>query len=99
MLITEPGYQLFQAANNTAVMVEVPPDRARRRLRYAQSSRQILGSSPAHRYGVVFRLRIGCTRDRGRITRGRCRRHAITFTVAGVLVMAALVIAAPEPAS
>ena len=93
IVVITAGYALFQAANNTAVMADVPGP-ARRHFRHAQPVAQ---SRPHHRrirHGRGVRARIG---ERVDITTARPEAVAtgmrITFAVAAILIVGALVTA------
>ena len=91
--ILTPGYQLFQAANNTAVMVDVHPDRRGVISGMLNLSRNLGLITGASAMGAVFAL-ASATTD---ITTARPEAIAtgmqITFAVAGALIAVALAIA------
>ena len=91
--ILTPGYQLFQAANNTAVMTDVHPDRRGVISGMLSLSRNLGLITGASVMGAVFAL-ASATTD---ITTARPEAVAagmrITFAVAAVLIVAALAIA------
>ncbi|MGK9260826.1 MFS transporter [Sinorhizobium meliloti] len=93
MLILTPGYQLFQAANNTAVMVEVRPDRRGVVSGMLNLSRNLGLVTGASVMGVVFAFASAAPEIAAASPVAVAAGMRITFTVAGVLVMAALVIA------
>lgn len=91
--VLTPGYQLFQAANNTAVMMDVQPDQrgvVSGMLSMSRNLGLVTGSSVM---GAVFALASGMTE----ITTGRPEAVAagmrFAFLVASVLIAAALGIA------
>jgi MFS family permease len=92
--VLTPGYQLFQAANNTAVMMDVHPDRRGVISGMLSLSRNLGLITGASVMGAVFAF-ASMTTD---ITTARPEAVAsgmqITFAVAGVLIIAALGIAA-----
>lgn len=91
--ILTPGYQLFQAANNTAVMLDVPADQRGVISGLLSLSRNLGLVTGASMMGAVFALAAG-TID---ITTARPEAVAtglqITFAVAAMLIVAALAIA------
>ena len=93
MLVLTPGYQLFQAANNTAVMVEVRPDRRGVVSGMLNLSRNVGLVTGASVMGVVFAFASAAPEIASAPPVAVAAGMRITFTVAGVLVMAALVIA------
>ncbi len=93
VLVLSPGYQLFQAANNTAVMINVSPDERGVISGMLNLSRYLGLITGASVMGAVFALG-AATID---ITTARPEAVAtgmrITFVVAAVLIVAAIVIA------
>lgn len=93
ILVMTPGYQLFQAANNTAVMKDVPADRrggVSGLLNLARNLGLITGASVM---GAVFSLAAGAdvtAADPAAVARGM----RLTFAVAGVVIVGAVVLAA-----
>lgn len=83
-----PGYQLFQAANNTAVMMDVPPDRRGVTSGLLTLSRNLGLVSGASVMGAVFVLATGDVARAGPEAVADGMR--ITFLVAGGLVLLAL---------
>ena len=73
--VLTPGYQLFQAANNTAVMMDVHRGPAGRDFRNAQPVAQSRAHHRCIRHGRVVRARIGDGRHHEGASRGRRRRH------------------------
>ncbi|MEZ5831364.1 MAG: MFS transporter [Dongiaceae bacterium] len=91
--VLTPGYQLFQAANNTAVMMDVSPDRrgvVSGMLNLARNLGLITGASVM---GAIFALASGtsdvATADPEYVASGM----RLTFAVAAGLIVAALAIA------
>ncbi len=82
-----PGYQLFQAANNTAVMMDVPPDRRGVTSGLLTLSRNLGLVSGASVMGAVFALATGDVASAGPEAVADGMR--ITFLVAGGLVVLA----------
>ena len=91
--VLTPGYQLFQAANNTAVMMDVRPDQRGVISGMLNLSRNLGLITGASVMGAVFAL-ASATTD---ITTARPEAVAtgmgITFAVAAALIVAALAIA------
>ena len=91
--ILSPGYQLFQAANNTVVMMDVGPDQRGVISGMLSLSRNLGLITGASVMGAIFALASG-TID---ITAARPEAVAtgmrMTFIVAGLLIVAALVVA------
>lgn len=90
MAVLTPGYQLFQAANNTAVMADVPKDRrgtVSGLLALSRNTGLVLGASIM---GTVFAFGVGTDRfaSADAIAIGAGMR--ITFLVAGAMVVAAI---------
>ena len=88
-----PGYQLFQAANNTTVMMDVHADQRGVVSGLLNLSRNLGGITGASVMGAVFALASGtveiATADPTAVATGM----RITFVVAGILIVAALAIA------
>jgi EmrB/QacA subfamily drug resistance transporter len=93
LVVITVGYALFQTANNTAVMTDVPPDRRGVTSGMLNLSRNLGLITGASVMGAVFAL-ASATVD---ITMARPEAVAagmrITFAVAAVLIVVALVIA------
>jgi EmrB/QacA subfamily drug resistance transporter len=101
--VLTPGYQLFQAANNTAVMMDVQPDRrgvVSGMLSLARNLGLITGASAM---GAVFAFAAATTDISAAPPEGIATGMRITFAVSAVLIVAALGIAmgiralAPRP--
>lgn len=93
IVVLTPGYQLFQAANNTAVMMDVHPDRRGVISGMLSLSRNLGLITGASVMGAVFAFASATTN----ITMARPDAIAagmrITFAVAAILVVVALAIA------
>ncbi len=74
--ILTPGYQLFQAANNTAVMMDVQPDQRGVMSGMLSLSRNLGLITGASLMGAVFALASMTERHHDGASRGRCRGHA-----------------------
>ena len=91
--VLTPGYQLFQAANNTAVMADVDPDRRGVVSGMLNLSRNLGLITGASVMGAVFAFG-SATNDIAAAPPGAVAAGMrITFTVAAVLIAAALGIA------
>ena len=94
LALLAPGYQLFQAANNTTVMMDVQADQRGVVSGLLNLSRNLGGITGASIMGAVFALASGtveiATADPTAIASGM----RITFVVAGILIVVALAIAA-----
>jgi EmrB/QacA subfamily drug resistance transporter len=92
IIVLTPGYQLFQAANNTAVMTGIRPDRRGVISGMLNLSRNLGLITGASLMGAVFALAAGMTD----ITTARPEDVAtgmrVTFAVAAVLILIALAI-------
>ena len=91
--VLTPGYQLFQAANNTAVMRDVPPDRRGVIAATLSLSRNLGLITGASAMGAVFVLASATLDIATAQPEAVARGMRITFAVASALVAAALVIA------
>ncbi|WP_018013273.1 MFS transporter [Sinorhizobium medicae] len=92
MLVLTPGYQLFQAANNTAVMRDVRPDRRGVASGMLNLSRNLGLVTGASAMGAIFAFASAAdvaAAPAGTVSAGM----RVTFAVAGVLVIGALLIA------
>ena len=93
IVVLTPGYQLFQAANNTAVLADIRPEQRGVISGVLNLSRNLGLITGASVMGAVFAL-ASATID---ITTARPEAVAtgmwITFAVAGVLIVIALAIA------
>jgi EmrB/QacA subfamily drug resistance transporter len=94
LVIITVGYALFQTANNTAVMTDIPPDERGAISGVLNLSRNLGLVTGASAMGAVFAF-ASATTD---ITTARPEAVAagmrITFAVAGILIVVALAIAA-----
>ena len=90
IIILTPGYQLFQAANNTAVMADVPGDRrgvVSALLSLSRNTGLVAGASAM---GAVFAAGVG-TRDLGQASPSAIASGAqLAFMLAGILMIVAL---------
>jgi MFS family permease len=86
------GYAMFQTANNTVVMADVPPDRRGVISGMLNLSRNLGLITGASVMGAVFALASGTPTAQPPAVASGMR---ITFAVAGVLAVAALAIAIP----
>ena len=84
LAILTPGYQLFQAANNTTVMTDIQPDQRGVVSGLLNLSRNLGGLTGASVMGAVFALASGVAD----VTTGM----RATFLVAAILIAAALAI-------
>lgn len=93
LAVLTPGYQLFQAANNTTVMMDVQPDQRGVVSGLLNLSRNLGGLTGASVMGAVFALASGvvdvATAHPDDVTTGM----RATFLVAGMLIALALAIA------
>jgi EmrB/QacA subfamily drug resistance transporter len=92
--VLTPGYQLFQAANNTAVMVDVHPDQRGVISGMLSLSRNLGLITGASVMGAVFAFAAMTTDITMAPPEAVASGMQITFAVAGVLIVAALAIAA-----
>ncbi|NNH80955.1 MFS transporter [Rhizobium laguerreae] len=88
-----PGYQLFQAANNTAVMADVRPDQRGVISGMLNLSRNLGLITGASVMGAVFALSSGTPDITAAHAEAVASGMRITFAVAAALVIAALAIA------
>jgi hypothetical protein len=93
MVVVTGGYALFQAANNTAVMADVQPDRRGVMSGMLGLSRNLGLITGASAMGAVFALASGAAdiADAHAAAVGRGMR--VTFAVAALLVVVALALA------
>jgi EmrB/QacA subfamily drug resistance transporter len=92
--ILSPGYQLFQAANNTVVMMDVGPDQRGVISGMLSLSRNLGLITGASVMGAVFALASGTAGVTAARPAAVATGMQITFAVAAVLIVAALLIAA-----
>lgn len=93
IFILTPGYQLFQAANNTAVMTDIPSDQRGVISGMLNLSRNLGLMTGASAMGAVFAFASAAditTAGAGAVATGM----QVTFAVAAVLVVIAIAIAA-----
>jgi MFS family permease len=93
LVVFAPGYQMFQAANNTAVMMDVRPDQRGVVSGMLNLSRNLGGITGTAVMGAIFAFASGtveiATADPAAVTAGM----RVTFVVAAILIAAALAIA------
>ncbi|WP_284736023.1 MFS transporter [Dongia deserti] len=93
LIILAPGYQLFQAANNTAVMMDMHAEQRGVVSGMLNLSRNLGAITGASVMGAIFALATGttdiATADPTAVETGM----RITFTVAAILIVVALAIA------
>ena len=97
--VLTPGYALFQAANNTAVMMDVHPDQRGVISGLLNLSRNLGLITGASLMGAVFALASAATDITTASPEAVATGMRITFAVAGVLIVMALAIALVEPCS
>ncbi|WP_213940449.1 MFS transporter [Pseudomonas sp. dw_612] len=91
--VLTPGYQLFQAANNTQVMVDVPADQRGVMSGLLSLSRNLGLITGASVIGAVFALASATTDLTTAAPEAVATGMRITFLVASALIVAALAIA------
>ncbi len=91
--ILTPGYALFQAANNTAVMMDVQPNQRGVISGLLNLSRNLGLITGASLMGAVFALASAATDITAASPEAVATGMRITFAVAGVLIIMALAIA------
>jgi EmrB/QacA subfamily drug resistance transporter len=92
--VLTPGYQLFQAANNTAVMMDVHPDQRGVISGMLNLSRNLGLVTGASLMGAVFALAAATTDIAAAPPAAVATGMRITFAVAAMLIVGALAIAA-----
>lgn len=93
IIVLTPGYQLFQAANNTAALADVPKDRRGTVSGLLSLSRNIGLIAGASAMGAVFAFGVG-TDDFTHVAAGPIAMGMrLTFLLAGVMMVAAILIA------
>lgn len=92
--VLTPGYQLVQAANNTAVMVTVGPDQRGVVAGVLNLSRNLGLVTGASVMGALFAFASATTDVTTAAPEAVAAGMRITFAVAGILIVAALAIAA-----
>lgn len=99
VIILTPGYQLFQAANNTGVLADAPKDQRGAVSGLLGLSRNIGLVLGASAMSAVFALTVG-TGDVGQASPlAMARGMQLTFMLAGGLMLAALWLALRHPGS
>ncbi|RON44180.1 MFS transporter [Pseudomonas frederiksbergensis] len=93
IVVLTPGYQLFQAANNTLVMVDVPADQRGVMSGLLSLSRNLGLITGASVIGAVFTLASAATDITTAPPEAVATGMRMTFAVAAVLIVAALAIA------
>ena len=93
LVILAPGYQLFQAANNTAVMMDVRPDQRGVVSGMLNLSRNLGGITGASVMGAVFALASGTADIAAADPDAVATGMRVTFIVATILIVGALAIA------
>ena len=93
IVILTPGYQLFQAANNTAVMQDVPADQRGVMSAMLSLSRNLGLMTGASAMGAVFAFTAATTDITSARPEAVATGMGVTFTVAAVLIVIALAIA------
>ncbi|SHF24361.1 MFS transporter [Pedobacter caeni] len=93
MAVLTPGYQLFQAANNTSVMMDVVPEQRGVMSGLLNLSRNLGLITGASLMGAIFALASGTNEMISARPEAIMTGVRITFAVAGTLVIFALVIA------
>ncbi len=92
IIVLTPGYQLFQAANNTATLADVPKDRRGTVSGLLSLSRNLGLITGASVMGAVFAFGVGTQAfahaDASAIATGMC----LTFLLAGVMMIFSIVI-------
>jgi len=91
--ILTPGYQLFQAANNTAVMAEVVPEQRGVTSGLLNLSRNLGLVSGASLMGAVFAFASGASDIATAAPEAVAMGLRMTFLVAGVMIGVALALA------
>lgn len=90
--VLTPGYQLFQAANNTAVMMDVAPDRRGVVSGMLSLSRNLGLIAGASVIGAVFALASGAVDGSAAPPEAVAAGMRTSFAVAGVLILTAIAI-------
>lgn len=88
--ILTPGYQLFQAANNTAVMQDIAPDQRGLTSGILNLSRNLGLITGASLMGAVFAWASGSSDVRTATPAAIAHGMQLTFIVAGVMLLVAL---------
>jgi EmrB/QacA subfamily drug resistance transporter len=93
LVVLAPGYQLFQAANNTAVMMDVHPEQRGVVSGMLNLSRNLGGITGASVMGAVFAFTSGTADITTATPAAVATGMQITFSVATILIVIALAIA------
>jgi hypothetical protein len=94
ILLLVPGYILFQSANNTAVMLDVPADERGVMSGLVNLSRNLGLITGASVMGAVFAFAAGASDITAAAPEAVALGMRITYAVTTVLILAALAIAA-----
>lgn len=97
ILVLTPGYQLFQAANNTAALADVAKDRRGTVSGLLGLSRNIGLIGGASAMGLFFALGVGTTDVTQAPASAIASGMRLTFLIAGALTMAAFAVAVFRP--
>lgn len=98
IVILTPGYQLFQAANNTAVLADVPKDRQGSVSGLLNLSRNIGLILGASLMSAIFALGVGTEDLTHAVPAALAAGMRLTFLVAGLMMLVAIAIAIRRPA-
>jgi MFS family permease len=93
IIVLTPGYQLFQSANNTAVMMDVPSDRRGVMSGILNLSRNLGLITGAAAMGAIFALASGTSDLATASPAAVATGMRITFAIATVLIIVAALIA------
>lgn len=93
IVVLTPGYQLFQAANNTAALSDVPPDRRGTVSGLLGLSRNVGLIAGASVMGAVFALGVGTGDFAHAAPAAIAAGMRLTFVAAGAMMIAALLVA------
>ncbi|WGD32301.1 MFS transporter [Ancylobacter sp. WKF20] len=88
--VVTPGYQLFQAANNTAALADVPPDRRGTVAGLLNLSRNIGLIAGASVMGAVFAFGVGTDAFARATPTAIAAGMQLTFLLAGALMLVAI---------
>lgn len=93
IIVLTPGYQLFQAANNTAALADVPKDRRGTASGLLSLSRNIGLITGASAMGALFAAGVGTEEFTHATTGAIAAGMRLTFTLAGAMMIAAMLVA------
>lgn len=93
IIVLTPGYQLFQAANNTAALASIPKDRRGTVSGLLGLSRNIGLISGASAMGAVFAFGVGSEELTRATPLAIASGMRLTFLVAGAMMLAAIAVA------